>query len=522
MRYCFLFVLFLGPATVFTQADSNAIFFANSISASELKSHVYDLASDEFEGRETGKIGQKKAGVYLASFFKSLGMTPIGKDSSYFQEFPLYEEYTGKAELKHNQKVYSFLKDFYCFNSIGNMELAFQSIVFAGYGIKDEKSGYNDYKNLDVNGKIVMVFEDEPIDKKGVSRITGNAELSDWTKEFKMKVKLAKDMGAVALLEIAKNMDNDIKVYKHYIEKPRSSVAPQDPAATFPVFYISKNLATDIFAAYNKRYNYNNLKEAYRKKKKNHSFEINSDLQISIERQKQIITGENILGYIEGTDLKDELIIITAHYDHLGKDESGIYYGADDDGSGTAAIMEMAEAFMLAKNAGFGPRRSILILPVSGEEKGLLGSYYYSKNPVFPLENTVCNLNIDMIGRMDKKHESDSNYVYIIGSDKLSSELHLINENNNDVYTKIDLDYTYNHPEDPNRFYYRSDHYNFAKNQIPSIFYFTGIHDDYHKITDTPEKLHYNKMVNITRLIFYTAWEIANRPERIKVDSNKP
>ena len=229
------------------------------------------------------------------------------------------------------------------------------------------------------------------------------------------------------------------------------------------------------------------------------------------------IKGENVLGYIEGTDLKEELIVVTAHYDHLGKHDSLIFNGADDDASGTVAAMEIAEAFMLAKKEGSAPRRSVLIMAVSGEEKGLLGSKYYTDNPVYPLENTIANLNIDMIGRIGdfKKNE---NYVYLIGSDMLSQELHNISEEVNKKHIGLELDYTFNKEDDPNRYYYRSDHYNFAKNNIPVIFYFNGIHEDYHKPTDTIEKINFKKIEKITRLIFLTAWELANREERITLD----
>lgn len=233
-------------------------------------------------------------------------------------------------------------------------------------------------------------------------------------------------------------------------------------------------------------------------------------------KSNQIIRGENVLGFIEGSDLKEELIIITAHYDHLGKHDSLIFNGADDDASGVAGAMEIAEAFMLAKKDGKGPRRSILIMPVSGEEKGLLGSKYYTDNPVYPLNNTIANLNIDMIGRLDDWH-STGNYVYLIGSNRLSYDLHNINEEVNTKYTKLELDYKYNDEEDPNRYYYRSDHYNFAKNNIPVIFYFNGVHEDYHRPSDTIEKLDFSKIKTISKLVFLTAWELANRDEKIKL-----
>jgi hypothetical protein len=233
-------------------------------------------------------------------------------------------------------------------------------------------------------------------------------------------------------------------------------------------------------------------------------------------KRKKIIKGENVLGYIEGSDLKDELIVITAHYDHLGKHDSLVFNGADDDGSGTVAAMEIAEAFMIAKKEGYGPRRSILIMPVSGEEKGLLGSKYYTDNPIYPLEKTIANLNIDMIGRLDDWHDT-ANYVYLIGSDRLSLDLHNISEEINLKYSGLELDYRFNKEDDPNRYYYRSDHYNFAKNNIPVIFYFNGVHEDYHKTSDTIEKIDFEKIERITKLIFLTAWELANRNQRIRL-----
>ncbi len=227
---------------------------------------------------------------------------------------------------------------------------------------------------------------------------------------------------------------------------------------------------------------------------------------------------ENVIAYIEGSEKPEEYIVISAHYDHLGKDGETIYNGADDDASGTAAVMEIAQAFQIAKEKGHAPKRSIVFLHFTGEEIGLKGSKYYTTHPVFPLKNTVANLNIDMIGRIDKKHKNKPEYVYLIGADKLSKELHRISEANNTAFTQLKLDYTYNSDNDPNRFYFRSDHYNFAKNNIPVIFYFNGTHKDYHKPTDTPDKIEYQLLAHRAKLVFYTAWELANREERLKLD----
>jgi Zn-dependent M28 family amino/carboxypeptidase len=198
-----------------------------------------------------------------------------------------------------------------------------------------------------------------------------------------------------------------------------------------------------------------------------------------------------------------------------------IYYGADDDGSGTTAILEMAEAFAKAKSSGKGPRRSVIFMTVSGEEKGLWGSGYYANNPIFPLEKTTVNLNIDMIGRADasRKQGDSMNYVYVIGDDKISSDLKVISEGMNKLYSKMELDYKFNDPNDPNRIYFRSDHYMFAEKGVPIIFYYDGmLKADYHKPTDTPDKIYYPLMQKRTQLVFYTAWEMANRNEMLKRD----
>jgi len=228
---------------------------------------------------------------------------------------------------------------------------------------------------------------------------------------------------------------------------------------------------------------------------------------------------ENVVAIIEGSTLPEEYIVISSHLDHEGVKNGEVYNGADDDGSGSVALLEVAEAFQEAVKAGKGPKRSIIFLHVSGEEKGLLGSRYYTDNPLYPLANTIANLNIDMVGRTDPKRENENdNYIYLIGSDRLSTELHEVSEAANKATVNLELDYTYNAEDDPNRFYFRSDHYNFAKNNIPVIFYFNGTHADYHKPTDTVEKIRYDLLAQRSQLVFYTAWELANREERIVVD----
>ena len=236
-------------------------------------------------------------------------------------------------------------------------------------------------------------------------------------------------------------------------------------------------------------------------------------------RRGNLPQSENILAFIEGSEKPEEIIVVSAHYDHVGMSNGEIFNGADDDGSGTVALLEMAQAFQLAKKAGNGPKRSILFLHVTGEEHGLLGSKYYADNPIFPMANTVANLNIDMIGRCDPGN-CGKDYVYVIGSEMLSTDLKKINETANKETVNLELNYKYDDPNDKDRLYYRSDHYNFAKNGIPVIFYFDGIHEDYHKPTDTPDKIDYVSLKKRTQLVFATAWELANRKDRIVVDKN--
>ena len=231
------------------------------------------------------------------------------------------------------------------------------------------------------------------------------------------------------------------------------------------------------------------------------------------------VNTENVAAIIEGSKFPEEYIIISAHLDHIGIENGEINNGADDDGSGTVALLEIAEAFKMAKMEGNGPKRTLVFLHVTGEEKGLLGSQYYTQNPLYPLKETMVNLNVDMIGRTDPKRiDKDPNYIYLIGADRLSQDLHDISEKANLEHTQLKIDYTFNEEDDPNRFYYRSDHYNFAKNNIPVIFYFSGTHEDYHKPGDTVDKIMYELLAKRTKLIFYTAWELANRPSKIRLN----
>ena len=503
---------------VWAQNSVEAMKFANTITMDELKHHLYIISSDEYEGRETGKAGQKKAAAYIADYYKSLGIEPV-VNGSYFQQYPLVKRKISNTTMDVGDHNFQFIKDFYSVSDFGKEEIDLGNMVFAGYGI--ETPTYSDYSRLDVKGKAVICFLGEPTDKSGNSRITGKPEPSDWTQDFRYKIDLAKAKGATAVLFVRQDYASAIARMRYWMENPGLDLDYPDEKQEdlLPFFMVTPELANAILAN-GKQKPATRLKQRIDMKGKPSSKSFACSAIIHVKRESEKVSAENVLGFIEGSDslLKNEIVVISAHYDHIGIVKGEINNGADDDGSGTVSTLEIAQAFMEAKKAGFGPRRSILILNVSGEEKGLLGSEWYSEFPVFPLENTVCDLNIDMIGRMDEQHEGNPNYVYLIGSDKLSTDLHKISEACNATYAGLQLDYTYNEPNDPNRFYYRSDHYNFAKHNIPVIFYFSGVHEDYHKPGDDPEKILYEKMTTIARLVFHTAWNVANRDERLNVD----
>lgn len=503
----------------FAQQDSIALKFSQTITANDLSKHLHILASDEYEGRETGRKGQKMAAEYIATHFKNLNFPPIVNDTSYFQHYPLKEESVGDVSISINDIPYKFLKDFYCTSrSSANMNLFANEIIFLGYGIETDK--YNDYKDMDVDGKVILIFQNEPMKKK-ISQITGTENTSEWTYQWRKKLETAKKKGVAAILFVVEDIEKTVKKEMHGIQYTSMKLENDTSVNKYlSNFYISKEMAQQIIVS--KQKDILDIKRFMNETGTPYSFVTKNLINIKVQKQNKNNTAENVLGYLEGSELKDEVILLTAHYDHIGIDGKGdVYNGADDDGSGTVAVMEIAKAFAEAAKNGCRPKRSILFMTVSGEEKGLLGSDYYSQHPVFPLENTVADLNIDMIGRLDKKHKKNPDYVYVIGSNMLSSELHQINEAMNNTYTKLELDYTYNDPDEPNRFYYRSDHYNFAKNNIPIIFYFNGVHKDYHQPTDEVKKINFEKMEKISRLVFFTAWELANRKKRIEVDMPK-
>lgn len=497
--------------------DSAAILFSKYILSSELSTNLNVLASDEYEGRETGMKGQKMAADYIAAWFKNVGIPSI--NGSYFQQFGLSIYKPQKISFKIGANSFKQDEDFYSTPAVFlDSILKINKVVFAGYGINSEK--YNNYKDINVNGKTVLILGGELLDKQKKSVITGISIKSEWATNNQLKYNEARAQGVKILLVADGNLKKSMLENTQRINSTRMRLAEDSQELTEKgplVINISEAMCNKILA--DSKNNINALKLALQKKTVS-NFEFESDISLNLGHGRERLNAENVLGFVEGTDLKKEIVVISAHYDHLGMHNGVVYNGADDDGSGTVAVMQLAKAFAEAKRQGKGSRRSILFMCVAGEEKGLLGSDYYTRHPIFSLANTIVDLNIDMIGRLDAKHKNDANYVYIIGSNMLSNTLHNINEAANKTYVGLDLDYTFNSTSDPNQFYYRSDHYNFAKNNIPVIFYFNGVHADYHKETDDVQKINFEKIEKISKLVFFTAWKIANRNERIKLNDN--
>ncbi len=479
------------PSLSYTLTNDLPSKYAKTITQEDLSKHLHIIASDSMEGRNTGERGQKKAAKYITEHFTSLGLlpsVPTASGKGYQQEFQMLNRKWNTVSLKANGKSYEFMKDmFVLLNSYVEEEITVPVIYTSSADMAQLEAS-------SIKGKGVLI------------------QAKDWgLKEINQANATLRAQGAAAVLIVPGSeqsaFDELLELNQRYLKQGTRGISSTEKKHEV-IFFLSPSTAKAIFG------------DSYTDSKTGAELSTKVSLLATMNESVNFVS-ENVLGFLEGTDKKEEILVITAHYDHIGMQGAEVNNGADDDGSGTVAVLELAEAFAQAAKEGNRPRRSILFMTVSGEEKGLLGSRYYTDiDPIFPLENTVVNLNIDMIGRIggDYIEKNDPNYVYVIGSDKLSTELHQLSEDINKKYINLQLDYKYNDENDPNRFYYRSDHYNFAKNNIPIIFYFNGVHEDYHKPTDTVDKIHFPKLEKISRLVFMTAWEIANREQRIKVD----
>ena len=518
-KILFFICSFAVTGISFAQNDV-AAKYAATITGGNLKTHLSIIASADMQGRETGTEGQRKAATYIETQFKKIGLKSVPALNGYQQFYPLYQDSLKTGELSIAGKPGEYGKDFIIninSNETGNFKG--KKIIFAGYGIDDAK--YSDYTGLDIKGKIVIIFLGEP-KQDGNYILTGTKRSSVWTYPgIPKKLETATAKGAAGVLVINPAMEA-------FNERMVSN------GKKTGVYFPSSN-------AESKKINYALLSHAYAKGIIGNNFdtllkivkangaitkqwakESKTKVAYNFEKYRTTINASNVVGIIEGTDKKDEYVFLTGHYDHLGMRNGKIYYGADDDGSGTCAVINMAEAFAKAAAEGHRPRRTIVFMTVSGEEKGLWGSEYYSDHPLFPLEKTTVDLNTDMVGRIDTERKTDDtlDYVYVIGHDKLSSDLPLINEAVNKKYTNLVLDYKFDDPNDQNRIYFRSDHYNFARKGVPILFFYDGmLKSDYHQPTDTVDKIYWNLYEKRVRMIFHTAWEMANRDEMLKRDT---
>lgn len=515
MKKIYLILILLIGGLSFAQ-NKIVSKYAETITTEDLKKHLEVLASDKYEGRETGEKGQRMAAKYLKKVFKELSLEgPSTHRDPFFQEMKLSNKDCEEFTIKSGKTSLINGDDFLYMDLMGGGfegEADFE-VVFAGFGLE------SDYENIDVNGKVVMYFTGEPEDKnKDEEKIKkeGNSITLMLTDE---KLGIAKKHGAVGGIKIDRDEEAAKYLFKMlgpYISGSRmgqytKKVKKGQPELNSSLMMLQSSVAKLL-----------NLKEEdissvleQINEGKNLAGKYKFDIHVKAKYNNKAVPTENVVAYIEGCELKDELIIIEAHYDHLGKKGDKIYNGADDNATGTVAILEIAEAFAKAKANGVLPKRSILFMPVTGEEKGLLGSAYYTNNPIFPLENTVLTMNMDMLGRTDSTHLENPDYVYVYCSDKRESDLHnLMIDSEKSVSSNLAPEYKF---KGESQGFGGSDHMSFEMKKVPVLYYYAGIHADYHKPTDTVEKINFKNFTNITRLVFSTAWELANR-ENININ----
>jgi molybdopterin converting factor small subunit len=523
-------ILLLALTALLTGAyaqDRTAMKYAQAITPELARKHLSILASDEFEGRETGKPGADKAANYVADEFKKLGLQPP-VNGSYFFDVPLVETTFKVNSFTVNGMAFTSGKDFYGTGSADAGTVNANEIVFIGYGIG--ANNYDELKGMDITGKVVLVINDGEPFNNGISKISGTASRSDWTTNRRKRLQFIQSKNPALILAAGSNvaatlrrMGGNTGAGRLSIKKERSGKIPA------VVYNITPEIADALLKNTGKTYQ--QLKASIDESGEPKTQVVNAAVSTSYATVSKDVKAVDVVGFLPGSDpkLKDEVLVISAHYDHIGMLPEGtagdrVNNGADDDGSGTTGILEIAKAFTQAKKEGHGPRRSVLFLGNVGEEKGLLGSEYYTDHPIIPLANTIADLNIDMIGRVGTEYigkPDSANYVYVIGSSMLSTDLHKVNENANNTYTKLDLDYKYDDLNDPNHFYERSDHYNFARYGVPIIFYFNGVHADYHRVGDEVSKINFPLLAKRAQLVFYTAWDLVNEDHRPVVDGKK-
>lgn len=519
--------------------NERMLVYQDYITPDYLNAHLSIFASDEFAGRETGLRGQKIATQYLVAQLKTLNIQAGGENESYIQKVPMTASQKDSTVysimhrndagewIEHSKSISSINSDAMISASWGGTAEAEGEIVYAGFGVNDEENGVMHLgADMDLSGKYVLAFYDIPHEKEGETLIADNI---DWRARFGQVVR---SKGARGLLLIGEDDFSELQAnarldYEKYSDI-RLSYLDQGSSGNDRLYsYIAPTLAAELLGVENIEDAHAALMEDVK------GFEpkaLDKKLHIKPYARDIDIDTENILGYIPGSDttMAEEVVILTAHFDHVGigaPDENGdtIYNGADDDGSGSIGLLAVAKAMQEAYEDGNGPRRSVLFLWVTGEEKGLLGSRYYSDHPIYPIENTIANINIDMIGRIDAKYEEKGveDYSYIIGGEIISSDIDSMLKVANTMSGNIELDMEYNDLKDPNQFYRRSDHWNFGRFGIPFVFFFTGVHDDYHRPGDEVHKIGFDKMSKIARTIYATTVMLANDDKKPITDNQE-
>lgn len=492
----------------------------SSITSAEMYTHVAFLASDEMRGRDTPSPELLRAAHYIAEQFASYGLLPVGPGSRYLVPFRMERVALSSPNAlvviePAGQREFNIKEDFVPIHISGSRQVE-APVVFAGYGITAPEFGYDDYQNLDANGKFVLVMSQEPQERDTTSIFDG-AKDTEYCKVL-TKAQIAIDHGAVGLLLVRNPLNSRFRrppnVWPELMNRPPANAKPPLTLAgghegRLVAAYVGRDLAEYLLAGSGKTLA--EWQSLIDERCQPQSFAIaDKRVRLQVTLSAQVDSAYNVAGYLPGADpaLQEEVVVIGAHYDHVGAPGDTVYNGADDNASGTAGVLELAQAFA---TCGDRPRRSLLFIAFAGEEKGLFGSRFYTDNPLFPLDKTVAMLNLDMIGR------NDSNIVAIVGS-KTSPKLTQINEQAN-ALVGLDLSYEWD------RYFRQSDHYSFYRKQIPVLFYHTGDHSDLHRPTDDVDKINSHKMARIGQLVFATAWVVANeeqRPDFLEVSESMP
>jgi Zn-dependent M28 family amino/carboxypeptidase len=512
-----------------------------SISSEELKMHLQFLSSDELEGRDTGEPGLQIAARYLAVQAGHLGLLPLDADKDYLQPFYIREkaydwENSHTTILLADSVTSVNRKSFYMFPAPqGDKTVIEGEVVFAGYGINDETHNYNDFENIDIKDKVVLIMNRAPMNEDGTEAQFDNDKWSGMQNfQYKMQYIYSQEPRAVLIVMDPKSGMESIEdvnpAIARYLGKSRELKPDKDvgagPGAPAGMVLIHRSVADDLLEASGK--SLEDLQLEIDQNLAPRSFLL-KDTKVKIELNMSTNDLEiyNVFGVIEGSDpkLKEEMVIYTAHYDHVGTDgQGGVFNGADDNASGSVALIEVAEAFMKEKKR---PKRSIGILWVSAEEIGLFGSQYFADHPLVDRKNIAAVINLDMLGRTRTEEDEKSkrrgltiqpgDSVKVIGG--LQSKV--LMDLNNKSLDEMGLvgNYEYNNISDPNRYFYRSDHINFARKDIPVLFYSTGTHSDYHMLTDVEERIDYDKFLKMTRFSFKVGYNVAQYNNSIEVDN---